>query len=720
MRFESIAAAMAMAIVLTTVARGNRPQDASPSAPVGRLTAAFGDVSIESPAGKRAGQLHTLVGNGDRLATNGGGATVLLASRVVLKLDHDSMLTVNESTDQLNLILERGTVQVFVGERPLSSGPVSVHDPQSRAETSAAVFLVSHDPDAKTTYYACEHSTVSVESRLDKPLALGANNQLMVRNGVLGRVEQIDRAVFNEHKQSLDRLGQVTKDNGNETFRIRTRNYDTQLALNQLQASGWIDLSQIETPIPVPTEQPPRPSDTDPDPAVVTSAAGPIAPTGPIPTNAAPGERVVELSPVGMEIPTETSPTKPAIPLSHRPVRPSGTDTDGTVLHPNPTPTPTNTPPRVIRVTEFQHNPTGDDGIDPVRGSTGSDGAVPSTPPSTPPRPRINVDDVPVGLPVRPTPAAIPIRAIENDSSAPTPLPLPLPQPVLPTKIVLTEMPAEQTGGTKSVKLGTGTPRIDVDPVPTPTPAPTPLPTLVTRIDLELAAQQPLPKLPSATVPRIVEVESPSPSAPPAPPRPLPAPSPAIPLPTPKVGQTPLPTANDSTVPPPAPVKTTPQLATPLPPTDIQVRPAPSDIALPKIDLGIGDVINTPIGAPLPALPIPPATIAPPPIDLNIGAPIPSPVIPSDGVIPPPPTGSLIPQNQLPSDINQIALPSPSVGPIPTTPLTDTGVIAPAPSPLPSPTDVTVPTAVQRPVVRDATRKIQNAPTATGAGTGGG
>ena len=93
-----------------------------------------------------------------------GGVTVLLASRVVLKIDHDTTISLSESPDQLNVILEKGTVHVFVGERPLAAGNVCVQDPQVRAETGKGVFLASYNPESKQGYYACEHASLTVQS----------------------------------------------------------------------------------------------------------------------------------------------------------------------------------------------------------------------------------------------------------------------------------------------------------------------------------------------------------------------------------------------------------------------------------------------------------------------------------------------------------------------------------------------------------------------------
>src|SRR5262245_31853750 len=91
---------------------------AADAAPIGRITAAFGVASIQDVNGKKPGDLHALIKNDDRIVTDGGGASVLLASRVVLKLDANSCVCIRESSGQTSLVLEYGSVQVYVGKRP--------------------------------------------------------------------------------------------------------------------------------------------------------------------------------------------------------------------------------------------------------------------------------------------------------------------------------------------------------------------------------------------------------------------------------------------------------------------------------------------------------------------------------------------------------------------------------------------------------------------------
>src|SRR4051812_37624896 len=129
----------------------NKTQKTQPVAkapePIGRITASFGDTVIDNPHdGKRGGDLHSLVYNDERIVTDGGGMTLLLASRVVLKVDANTALSVSESTAQTSITLEHGTAHVFVGKRPAASGVVVLQDAQVRAETEQGVFLASFDP----------------------------------------------------------------------------------------------------------------------------------------------------------------------------------------------------------------------------------------------------------------------------------------------------------------------------------------------------------------------------------------------------------------------------------------------------------------------------------------------------------------------------------------------------------------------------------------------
>ena len=88
---------------------------------IGKVTASFGHAKIESDGVARTADLNSFVGNDERVVTNGGGLTILLASRVVLKVDVDSAIRLSEGVGQTNIILERGTVHLFVGRRPATA-----------------------------------------------------------------------------------------------------------------------------------------------------------------------------------------------------------------------------------------------------------------------------------------------------------------------------------------------------------------------------------------------------------------------------------------------------------------------------------------------------------------------------------------------------------------------------------------------------------------------
>jgi hypothetical protein len=245
MRFQPLFVLVAISVLPASILCAQTSQS---SEPIGRVTAAFGVARVESPDGVHKGDLNTLITNGDRVRTNGGGVTVLLASRVVLKIDHDTTITLSDSADQLNVILEKGTVHVFVGDRPLAAGAVAVQDPQVRAETTKGVFLASYDPQTKSGYYACEHATLNVQSGDgSQKVTLAPDKQIVVEAGRFAAEEDLDRLVFNERKVSLERLGQAAKEHGAETFRLRSRMFDTQLAINQLSEAGWIDANTLQT-----------------------------------------------------------------------------------------------------------------------------------------------------------------------------------------------------------------------------------------------------------------------------------------------------------------------------------------------------------------------------------------------------------------------------------------------------------------------------------------
>ena len=244
MRYGPLFVLVAICVLPADLLRGQASQS---SEPIGRVTAAFGVARVESPDGAHKGDLNTLITNGDRIRTNGGGVTVLLASRVVLKIDHDTTISLSESPDQLNVVLERGTVHVFVGERPLAAGNVCVQDPHVRAETARGVFLASYDPQSRKGYYACEHSTLTVQSGDGtQTAALAPDRQLIIEDGKFNEAQELDRVAFNDHKVSLERLGQAVKAQGAETFRLRSRMFDTQLAINQLSEAGWIDQTTLQ------------------------------------------------------------------------------------------------------------------------------------------------------------------------------------------------------------------------------------------------------------------------------------------------------------------------------------------------------------------------------------------------------------------------------------------------------------------------------------------
>src|SRR5688572_3907274 len=86
------------------------PAQAAAVKPIGRITATFGAGKIESAGKTRAADLHELFNSDDRIVTDGGGLSVLLSTRVVLKIDANTAVRISEGVGQTNVFLERGTV----------------------------------------------------------------------------------------------------------------------------------------------------------------------------------------------------------------------------------------------------------------------------------------------------------------------------------------------------------------------------------------------------------------------------------------------------------------------------------------------------------------------------------------------------------------------------------------------------------------------------------
>jgi len=216
---------------------------------IGRVTANFGDATASGVWGTRSLDLQDLIRNDEKIVTSDGGLTVLLASRVVLKIDRDTAVSVFEDADQTTIGLEYGTVHVYVGQRPAQAGVVCVADPNGRIEAIKGVFLASFDPALRKRYYACEHIAATVlPAQADQPgqkLTLAGDSQVILEGGRVVSSGELDRAAFNQRKQWLDRLGQAQLSRTAQIFRLRSRAFDTQSAIAQLSAAGWIDRSRL-------------------------------------------------------------------------------------------------------------------------------------------------------------------------------------------------------------------------------------------------------------------------------------------------------------------------------------------------------------------------------------------------------------------------------------------------------------------------------------------
>jgi hypothetical protein len=240
----------AFAVVLTILGLIGVPVStyaAEAQKPIGRITASFGKTALEAAGAKsRPGDLYSAVNNEDRVVTDGGGVSILLASRVVLKMDAESAIRISEQPNQTMIVLEHGTVHVYVGQRPVRDAIVTLADANTRIECTQGVFLASYSDTAREGYYACEHGNVSLTATNEKKnVTLSADKQIVVKNHQSSDVVELDRVTFDQCKQYLERLDQITVAEGSNTFRMRSRTLDTQTAISQLAAAGWIDKAAL-------------------------------------------------------------------------------------------------------------------------------------------------------------------------------------------------------------------------------------------------------------------------------------------------------------------------------------------------------------------------------------------------------------------------------------------------------------------------------------------
>src|SRR5688572_32559792 len=103
-----ISLALLFCVLVSIPATKAWSQQTFPTGPVGKITACFGDAVIEGTDPKqppRKADLHVQINNHERIVTNGGSVSVLLDSRVVLRIDGNSALRVDEGVGQTNLEL---------------------------------------------------------------------------------------------------------------------------------------------------------------------------------------------------------------------------------------------------------------------------------------------------------------------------------------------------------------------------------------------------------------------------------------------------------------------------------------------------------------------------------------------------------------------------------------------------------------------------------------
>jgi hypothetical protein len=243
MQGRAVAVVLSLLVLLAAPMRGFA---AEAKKPIGRITASFGQTQLQADDKSRPGDLYSAVNNEDRVQTDGGGVSILLASRVVLKMDAESAIRISETAGQTMIVLEHGTVHVYVGQRPTPDSIVTLADANTRIECKQGVYLASYSDKAQEGYYACEHGSVSLTATNEKKtVTLAADKQMVVKHHQSSDVVDLDRVTFDQCKKYLERLDQITVAEGADTFRMRSRTLDTQTAIAQLAAAGWIDKAAL-------------------------------------------------------------------------------------------------------------------------------------------------------------------------------------------------------------------------------------------------------------------------------------------------------------------------------------------------------------------------------------------------------------------------------------------------------------------------------------------
>jgi hypothetical protein len=171
---------------------------AAPAAPavrrVGRISTAAGGVTIAGERGAREAGIAESIFNNETVTTAAtAAATVLLDSKVLIKLDGSSAVRIVEREGRTEFQLERGAVEVFAGKRP-PGVEVAMVDTESIIITTTTVFFAQYVPATRTGTYACEEHAIKLTTRGDgKTTVVQAGKLARVRAGALQAVENADR-----------------------------------------------------------------------------------------------------------------------------------------------------------------------------------------------------------------------------------------------------------------------------------------------------------------------------------------------------------------------------------------------------------------------------------------------------------------------------------------------------------------------------------------------
>jgi hypothetical protein len=191
--------------------------------PVGRVTSAFGLVTIQGDRGpgRVVGGL-AAIDNQERIITAPtSAATVLLNSKVVLKLDGATTVRLVEKKGRTEFVLERGKVQVFVGDRGPNLGPVAMVEPESEIITTGTVFFASYAPDTRTGSYSCIEHAMKLSTQGGDSATVQAGQTARVERGRLRPIENLDRNLLRQQVKNIGQLQGRTARRGAAVSRER-------------------------------------------------------------------------------------------------------------------------------------------------------------------------------------------------------------------------------------------------------------------------------------------------------------------------------------------------------------------------------------------------------------------------------------------------------------------------------------------------------------------